>query len=220
MLAGARRSNPYPLLFRLAAAVLCSGTLSAPAQAGPVGGSAGAAGPVTAATTPQSAPAAGDAELHALAAAMINELRDRVAACGDPLATPSPSGPAIAGPAPAGIAIRGRPVLRFNPHLTTAAQRQAESMALSRQVAHHAVDGTTVRERSLQAGYRWRVIGENLAAGQRSLAEVLAQWFASQTHRDNLLDERFTEFGVARAWSPGGGDPQRVYWALVMGKPR
>ncbi len=93
-------------------------------------------------------------------------------------------------------------------------------MARSRQVTHRAMDGTTVRERSLQAGYRWRVIGENLAAGQRSLAEVLAQWLASETHCDNLLDERFTEFGVARAWSPGGGYPQRVYWALVMGKPR
>ncbi|MEO6270742.1 MAG: CAP domain-containing protein, partial [Lautropia sp.] len=215
MLAGARRSNPYPLLFRLAAAVLCSGTLSAPAQAGPVG----ATGPVTTATTPRSAPAAGDAELHALAAAMINELRDRVAACGDPLAASSLaasslaaaslaapslsaaslSGPAIAVLAPAGVALRGRPVLRFNPRLTAAAQRQAESMALSRQVVHRAADGTTVRERSLQAGYRWRVIGENLAAGQRSLAEVLAQWLASETHCDNLLDERFTEFGVARA---------------------
>lgn len=154
-----------------------------------------------------------DASLHALVAAMINELRNRVAACDDPRR-------AGAAAALRPLAATGRPALRANRRLAAAAEHQARMMAASSRVAHRSMDGSTVRERSLQAGYHWRVIGENLAAGQRSIAEVLAQWLASASHCDNLLDERFTEFGVARASSPDGANPQRIYWALVMGMPK
>lgn len=206
MLAGVRQ----PLLRLLSVAVLVIGAMPSTAHGAPAGHDHGG----LAVSTTQA-----DADLHYLVAAMVNQLRHRVAACSDPLGADRAEH--AEGRAASGALVRtARPELRSNRQLTAAAMRQARMMADSRQVSHRSMDGTTVRERSLQAGYRWRVIGENLAAGQRSIAEVLAQWLASASHCDNLLDERFTEFGVARAWSGGGADPGRVYWALVMGKPK
>lgn len=81
-------------------------------------------------------------------------------------------------------------------------------------------EGHTVAQRSTAAGYRWRVIGENLAAGQPALVEALHDWLASPSHCRNLVDARFTEFGLARVSSAYPTDPYGVYWVLVLGRPR
>lgn len=154
----------------------------------------------------------GDARLWQAIATQINALRAAAARCTDPLAARPADSEAV------GQALR--PTLRPHPALAQAALRQARQMAVAMRVAHRADDGTTVRERASDAGYAWKVIGENLAAGQRDVAEVVAQWFASPSHCDNLLDARFTEFGVARIPAQRPGDPYGQYWALVLGSPR
>ncbi|MGE3925364.1 MAG: CAP domain-containing protein [Lautropia sp.] len=154
-----------------------------------------------------------DAGLDTRIAESVNRLRQRAFDCGDPLRVAS------ALPVTLPVVPR-RPALVPHPALQRAAQRQAQAMAATMRVAHLATDGTTVRERAREAGYAWRIIGENLAAGQRDVAEVVAQWFASPSHCDNLLDPRFTEFGVARIAAAHPTDPHRHYWALVLGARR
>jgi uncharacterized protein YkwD len=84
---------------------------------------------------------------------------------------------------------------------------------------HKSPDGTTVRERSKAAGYNWRSIGENIAEGQLSVAEVVDTWMNSPGHRRNLLDPGFRELGVGLALGNGRGG-YRVLWVQNFGTPR
>jgi uncharacterized protein YkwD len=85
---------------------------------------------------------------------------------------------------------------------------------------HVGVDGSTVRERASQAGYAWRRIGENIAAGHDSLAQALQGWLGSPSHCEAMLDPRFSEFGLAQGFSDDPSAPYRTYWTLVLGAPR
>jgi uncharacterized protein YkwD len=80
-------------------------------------------------------------------------------------------------------------------------------------------EGRRVAQRADAAGYQWRAIGENLAAGHRTLDDALRGWLRSAGHCRNLLDERFTDFGLARVVSQRPNDRYRVYWTLVLGRP-
>jgi uncharacterized protein YkwD len=57
--------------------------------------------------------------------------------------------------------------------------------------------------------------GENIAHNQRTPKEAVAAWMASQGHKDNLLDARFTEIGVAMAKNAKG----EAYWVQVFAVP-
>jgi uncharacterized protein YkwD len=75
--------------------------------------------------------------------------------------------------------------------------------------------GSTLADRSAEFGYDYWIIGENLAAGQRSPAEVVADWMDSPCHRENLLNPAFTELGVGVRV---GGD-YGYYWVQEFGRP-
>ncbi len=46
-------------------------------------------------------------------------------------------------------------------------------------------------------GYRSFMIGENIAQGQMSIAEVMRGWFNSPGHCRNLMNPEFKEVGIA-----------------------
>lgn len=48
-------------------------------------------------------------------------------------------------------------------------------------------------------GISYRSAGENIAAGQRSAAEVMESWMKSQGHRANILKPGYTHLGVGYA---------------------
>ncbi|MBU0639707.1 MAG: CAP domain-containing protein [Planctomycetes bacterium] len=75
--------------------------------------------------------------------------------------------------------------------------------------------GTNLADRAEQVGYDFLVIGENLAAGQQTATAAFDAWMESPGHRENILDERFTELGVAVRH---GGD-YGVYWVQEFGRP-
>ena len=110
----------------------------------------------------------------------------------------------------------GVPSVKANADLDEAAQRHAEDMLARNYFAHQSPSGTTVRERAKAAGYRWRTIGENIAEGQLSVAEVMDTWMHSPGHRRNILDKDFKELGVGLAMGPSGGT-HRVLWAQNFG---
>jgi uncharacterized protein YkwD len=164
------------------------------------------------------ADAAGQAKaLAAEAARLLNDLRERPVQCGiDDAAAPADAQPRLASLDDAAA----RPRLAWNPQLAHAAEDHAQAMAEQAFFDHVDPEGHTVAQRSTAAGYRWRVIGENLAAGQPALIEALRDWLASPSHCRNLVDARFTEFGLARVTSAYPTDPYGVYWVLVFGRPR
>jgi Cysteine-rich secretory protein family len=58
------------------------------------------------------------------------------------------------------------PPLTLSPALTNAASRHAHDMAQHGSFQHVGSDGSRPAEQVAEAGYRWRVTGENIAAGQ------------------------------------------------------
>jgi len=184
------------------------GSLRAALTAGALG-----LGLATAAATARADDASGEA-LRTKADLLLNEVRQQVADCeGRPRILASSSA------APGALAT-DRPPLRWNPQLGEAAARHGDAMARTRVFDHVGTDGSTVRERVDATGYRWKVIGENLAAGHPRLEDAVVGWLRSQTHCVALLDPRFTEFGLSRTDSASPNDVFGTYWTLVLGGPR
>ena len=69
--------------------------------------------------------------------------------------------------------------LKIDLKLNNAAQRHADDMAQRDYFAHVSPKGGTVGQRASQAGYRWRLVLENLAAGQATPEEAVEGWKGS-----------------------------------------
>ncbi|MCP8884839.1 CAP domain-containing protein [Devosia sp. XJ19-1] len=100
----------------------------------------------------------------------------------------------------------------YNGQLEAAARSQARLMASKDTLSHNL--GVTLRQRVTEAGYVYAV-GENVAKGYKTLPTTIEGWLASQGHRNTLLSNRFTEFGLAFARTNSG----KLYWALIAGGP-
>ena len=85
----------------------------------------------------------------------------------------------------------GLPPLSVDPSLVHSARRHAAWMTNSRSLVH-----TT------------QPVGENIAMGQSSSAEVIRDWMNSSGHRANILNPGYTRIGVACYVTPGG----TIYW--------
>jgi uncharacterized protein YkwD len=109
------------------------------------------------------------------------------------------------------------PALRLSALLDDAASMHALDMAERGTLGHEGSDGSTPAERVTRAGYRWRATAENIAAGQRDAAAVVADWLESPGHCANLMGARFTEMGVAFAVSERNAP--YIYWAQVFAAP-
>ena len=114
------------------------------------------------------------------------------------------------------------PALAWNGALADAALAHSADMARQRYFSHTGKDGRVVGERALQAGYRWRRIAENIAAGQESAEEAVAGWLSSPGHCANIMHAGMTDMGAAYGVSSGREAAQlpRVYWTQVFGTPR
>jgi len=110
--------------------------------------------------------------------------------------------------------------LRLDSVLAKAAQRHAEDMLKRGYFDHRSPAGTTVRERSTAAGYRWAAIGENIAYGQTSVDEVVETWLESPGHRKNILSPNFSELGVGLALGKGPDGRYQILWVQNFGAPR
>jgi hypothetical protein len=63
--------------------------------------------------------------------------------------------------------------------------------------AHVAPDGTQPWDFILGAGYDYVYAGENLAKNFNGSKEVVEAWYASESHRENLLNPNYEEIGFA-----------------------
>ena len=92
---------------------------------------------------------------------------------------------------------RGLGELRLNSRLSRAAQDRVEDMLAKRYFAHVSPDGVDPFTWVLRRGYRYRLVGENLALGYRGSQSVVTGWMNSPGHRANILKSRFEEVGIA-----------------------
>lgn len=109
------------------------------------------------------------------------------------------------------------PALALSDALQVAASVQANDMAARSALSHSGSDRSTPAERATRAGYRWRFIGENIASGQATPQQVVAEWLDSPHHCANLMSVDFTDMGVA--WAADPKSTGGIYWAQVFGSP-
>ncbi|MGW0841834.1 CAP domain-containing protein [Streptomyces sp. NPDC002787] len=107
----------------------------------------------------------------------------------------------------------GLPPLSPDPLLTVAAQAHSADMVARAFYAHTSPDGGEPWHRAAAAGSTMRSIGENIACGQRSAAEVVRGWMNSPGHRANILKPGFTHIGIGFA----GGGSAGTYWTQLFG---
>lgn len=110
---------------------------------------------------------------------------------------------------------RGCKALSSDRELEAAAQAHSRDMAKHDYFAHDSRDGRSPFDRMAEAGYEYSAAAENIAAGQRSPADVVKGWMDSKGHRANILNCTYTEIGVGYA----KGGSYGTYWTQNFGKP-
>lgn len=81
--------------------------------------------------------------------------------------------------------------------LDKAAALKAQNMFQENYWAHFAPSGKTPWDFILGSGYKFTFAGENLAKNFYESNAVVDAWMASPSHRDNLLNSRYKDIGIA-----------------------
>ena len=105
---------------------------------------------------------------------------------------------------------QGRGALSIDPLLVQAAKRHADDMFNNNFISHTGSDGSTMATRINDTGYGWFNIAENVARGQTSAQQVHNAWINSPGHRANILNDVYTEIGLARTGNS---------WVQVFARP-
>lgn len=105
--------------------------------------------------------------------------------------------------------------LTVDARLVDAARAHGADMAAHGYFAHESLDGRSPFQRMEAAGYTGFAAAENLAAGQRSPAEVVEAWRTSPGHCRNLYDADLNEVGVGYVYEERS--PYRHFWVQDFG---
>lgn len=109
----------------------------------------------------------------------------------------------------------GLPTLAPDSQLEKAALQQAGYMAGSKRMTHTTGWGKDFASR-VNGNHIEGAAAENIAQGRMDISRLLDMWMKSPPHRRNMLDARFTRFGLA--YVRDAENPDWRYWALVLGK--
>lgn len=99
--------------------------------------------------------------------------------------------------------------LALNESLNRVAEMRAQEIAKS--WSHTRPDGSEWKTAFADAGVKAAYRGENLGMGQSSPEQVVSDWMSSQGHKENILNDRFQEMGVASVEIDG-----TTYWVQVF----
>lgn len=87
--------------------------------------------------------------------------------------------------------------LQYNQVLSLAAQEKAKDMFEHQYWAHYSPQGKTPWDFMKSSGYRYVVAGENLARDFLDTGDMVQAWMNSPTHRENVINPRYQDIGVA-----------------------
>jgi uncharacterized protein YkwD len=107
------------------------------------------------------------------------------------------------------------PALALDAQLGAAASDHAIDMASGNYFSHTGGDGSDPGSRITRAGYRWTAWAENIAAGQPTVASVVASWFDSAGHCENFMNPNVNQIGFGMAQNPGS--TYAIYWVADLG---
>ncbi|MHA7138961.1 SafA/ExsA family spore coat assembly protein [Rossellomorea arthrocnemi] len=90
----------------------------------------------------------------------------------------------------------GLPPLKENWELSRVARYKSEDMIAKSYFSHTSPTYGSPFQMMKDFGISYQAAGENIAAGQRTPAEVVEAWMNSEGHRKNILSPTYTEIGV------------------------
>lgn len=108
--------------------------------------------------------------------------------------------------------------MRWHTKLFDTAVSHALDMATNNYFSHVSLDGRIFSERISAVGYDWAAVGENIAAGQTSIDQVMTEWLKSPGHCANIMNDDFTEIAVACVRNDTS--TYKRYWAMELGRPQ
>ncbi|MFC5386019.1 CAP domain-containing protein [Aquamicrobium segne] len=107
----------------------------------------------------------------------------------------------------------GLSALSSDHQLERAALQQAHYMAASGRMDHTTGIGKGFAAR-IKSNRIKGAVAENIAEGRMDSARAITMWMNSAPHRRNMLDGRFTRFGLA--WASHPSRPEWRYWAIIL----
>ena len=107
--------------------------------------------------------------------------------------------------------------LSWNLNLLQSARGHSADMAANNYFSHTGRDGRSPAQRAVAAGYSYSIIGENIAAGQTSVENVMTAWATSESHCRNLMNPLFRDIAVACVRNDAS--TYSLYWAMELAKP-
>lgn len=115
-------------------------------------------------------------------------------------------------------ATRGLPPLTLNDQLVVAANAKAADMVQKGYWDHfrpsdHKAPWDFIEE----AGYNYKVAGENLARGFKTPEGITKAWLNSPSHRANIMSPKYTEIGFASVYAPGIDGKPILYTVQMFG---
>lgn len=113
----------------------------------------------------------------------------------------------------------GASALYENETLNVAAQAKLSDMFSKNYWDHLGPNGETAWDFIDGENYQYEVAGENLARGFVNSNDVVKAWMASPTHKQNMLNDRFQEIGLAVGSGKIHGATTTVIVQL-FGKPK
>lgn len=110
---------------------------------------------------------------------------------------------------------RGLSELSFNTQLSNVATLKSQDMINKNYFSHTSPTYGSPFDMMKQFNISYKTAGENIAKGQKTPEEVVNAWMNSKGHRENILNENFTDIGVGVAKSSKGN----LYWTqMFIGK--
>ncbi len=109
------------------------------------------------------------------------------------------------------------PPLSLSAALERAARVHSQDMARHEFFSHTGSDGSSPGERAARAGYRWSMVGENIASGVASARKAVSDWLASPEHCANIMTAEFRQMGIA--FAVNRANPQLIDWTQDFGRP-
>lgn len=94
-------------------------------------------------------------------------------------------------------AASGLKPLAYNEKLADAARRKAANMLSENYWAHNSPSGKSPWTWFKAAGYTYVFAGENLAKDFGDTNRMMNAWMASPTHKENIINPKYSEIGIA-----------------------
>ena len=109
------------------------------------------------------------------------------------------------------------PPLKLSVTLSKIARAHSDNMAWQGKMEHK-LDDKTPGDRSRAAGYAFKMVGENIGAGDdgTTMPMIMKAWMDSPGHRENMLFADYTEIGVGIGRDKEG----KLYFTQLFAIPR